>query len=271
MTPSAVINVSTLIDRNRLSRLQVIAVLLCGLIAILDGLDTQAIAFVAPVVARDWGLDVSAFGPVFGSGLLGLMLGALIFGPIADHVGRKRVLIGATLWFGVFAALTAHAGSMTELLAYRFVTGIGLGAALPNVIALTSEYAPTRSRATLGHGHVLRLSAGRRAGRSRQRQADRGVRLAGRVLYGRHPAAGPGAGAGALARPNRSASWSSAATLRRVSPRSAAASTAVPMTPASASSSTTRSSRACRSSISSASSAPGARRRSGWCSSATCC
>lgn len=149
MTPSAVVNVSTLIDRNRLSRLQVVVILLCGLIAILDGLDTQAIAFVAPVVARDWGLDVSAFGPVFGSGLLGLMIGALVFGPVADHVGRKRVLIGATLWFGAFAALTAHAGSMAELLAYRFVTGIGLGAALPNVIALTSEYAPVRSRATI--------------------------------------------------------------------------------------------------------------------------
>jgi AAHS family 4-hydroxybenzoate transporter-like MFS transporter len=149
MIDTTVVDVSTLIDRNRLGRIQVVAILLCGLIAILDGFDTQAIAFVAPVVARDWGLDVSAFGPVFGSGLLGLMLGALVFGPVADHVGRKRVLIGATLWFGVFAALTGTADSMAELLAYRFVTGIGLGAALPNVIALTSEYAPARSRATL--------------------------------------------------------------------------------------------------------------------------
>jgi AAHS family 4-hydroxybenzoate transporter-like MFS transporter len=149
MTPSPIVNVSSLIDRNRLSRVQVVAIVLCGLIALLDGLDTQAIAFVAPVVAREWGLDVAAFGPVFGSGLLGLMLGALVFGPVADRIGRKRVLIGATLWFGLFALLTGSAGSMTELLIYRFVTGIGLGAAMPNVIALTSEYAPARSRATL--------------------------------------------------------------------------------------------------------------------------
>jgi AAHS family 4-hydroxybenzoate transporter-like MFS transporter len=142
-------DVSEIVDRVRLSGLQKSTIVLCALVAILDGFDTQAIAFVAPVIAAQWQLGPSSFGPTFGAGLLGLTLGALVFGPVADVVGRRRVIIAATVWFGVFSLATVQAETMTQLAVYRLLTGIGLGGAMPNIIALTAEYAPERNRATL--------------------------------------------------------------------------------------------------------------------------
>lgn len=123
--------------------------LLCAIVAMLDGFDTQSIAYVAPRIAEDWGLKPSEFGPIFAAGLFGLMAGAFLLSPAADRWGRKKIILLSTFIFGLFALLTAWATSMNELLAYRFITGVGLGAAMPNIIALTSEYAPQRLRATL--------------------------------------------------------------------------------------------------------------------------
>jgi len=147
--PPTRIDVAAVIDRVRLSRLQWITISLCGLVAILDGFDTQAIAFVAPVIAREFGVEMSAFGPVFGAGLFGLTVGALAFGPAADRWGRRPVIIASVLVFGLFALLTPLSDSLTALMLYRFLTGLGLGGAMPNIIALTSEYSPKQKRATL--------------------------------------------------------------------------------------------------------------------------
>ncbi|CAM3609261.1 MFS transporter [Paracidovorax anthurii] len=136
-------------DRSAFGPLQFHVTLLCAIVAMLDGFDTQSIAYVAPRIAEDWGLKPSDFGPIFAVGLFGLMAGAFILSPAADRWGRKKIILLSTFIFGLFALLTAWATSMTELLAYRFVTGVGLGAAMPNIIALTSEYAPQRLRATL--------------------------------------------------------------------------------------------------------------------------
>jgi AAHS family 4-hydroxybenzoate transporter-like MFS transporter len=137
------------VDRAPLSRLQFITIVLCGIVAVLDGFDTQAIAFVAPVIAREWGLETAAFGPVFGAGLLGLTLGALVCGPAGDRFGRKSMILIATLVFGLFALATPFANSLSALMTFRFLTGVGLGGAMPNIIALTSEYSPQNKRATL--------------------------------------------------------------------------------------------------------------------------
>ncbi|MBF6029799.1 MFS transporter [Pseudomonas sp. P115] len=149
MSHSTALDVSHLIDINPLSRFQILVIVLCGIVAMLDGFDTQSIAYVAPAIAAEWGLAPASFGPVFGAGLLGLTVGAVIFGPMADRVGRRKVIVLSTVLFAVFALLTVTVRSLDELLLLRFLTGIGLGGAMPNLIALTSEYSPKRLRATM--------------------------------------------------------------------------------------------------------------------------
>jgi len=144
----ATVNVQEIIDSRKLSIFQVLVVLLCALIVFMDGFDTQAIGYVAPAIVRSWHVDRAELTPVFSAGLFGLMLGALAFGPIADRFGRRPVLVFCTLFFGVLSLLTVTADSVRSLTVLRFLTGLGLGGAMPNAIALTTEYAPRRIRAT---------------------------------------------------------------------------------------------------------------------------
>src|SRR3989441_8506588 len=144
----ATVDVQALIDSRRLGGFQVMVVSLCALIVLIDGFDTQAIGYVAPAIVRSWHVDRASLTPVFSAGLFGLMLGALAFGPIADRFGRKPVLLFCTLFFGVMSLLTSTADSVQSLIILRFITGLGLGGAMPNAIALTPEYAPRRIRAT---------------------------------------------------------------------------------------------------------------------------
>ena len=148
MTTASSVDITQFIAQRKLSRFQYLVVGLCALIVLMDGFDTQAIGYVAPAIIKAWHIERSALAPVFAAGLIGLMLGALTFGPVADRIGRKPVLVFCTLFFGVCSLLTATVESLNGLLLLRFVTGLGLGGVLPNAIALTTEYAPTRIRAT---------------------------------------------------------------------------------------------------------------------------
>ena len=123
--------------------------MLCAVAVALDGFNTQAIGYVAPAIARGWHLGREALSPVFASGLIGLMIGALTFGPAADRFGRKRIIIACTGFFGALSLATAAAHSLPQLIALRFIGGLGLGGVMPNAIALTSEFSPHRSRATM--------------------------------------------------------------------------------------------------------------------------
>jgi MFS transporter, AAHS family, 4-hydroxybenzoate transporter len=136
------------IDRLPLSRYQLLIIALCGATLFMDGFDAQAVGFVAPALAPQLHIARQALGPVFSSGLVGIMIGALAFGPLADRAGRRPVLILCTVLFGVCSLLTAKADSFASLLFCRLITGLGLGGAMPNAIALTAECMPKRFRAT---------------------------------------------------------------------------------------------------------------------------
>lgn len=139
--------VSEVVDSQPPSRFQIGVIVMCGFVAVLDGFDTQSIGFLAPSIAESLDVPLKSFAPVFVAGLLGLMCGASILGPVADRWGRKWTVVLSTLAFGLFSFLTAYATSFNELLIFRFVTGIGLGGAMPNVVALTAEYSPKRLQA----------------------------------------------------------------------------------------------------------------------------
>ncbi len=143
------LDIRSLIDNRKMSRYQIMVVCFCAMIAMMDGFDAQAIGYIAPAILKSWHVTRAALSPVFSAGLVGMMFGALGFGPLADRFGRKPILVFCAFFFGLFSLLTATSGSMQELLVFRFLTGLGLGGAIPNVIAMTSEYAPARIRHTV--------------------------------------------------------------------------------------------------------------------------
>ncbi len=140
---------SEIIDQRPMSRYQFWTMALCGMVIVLDGFDTQSIGFLAPSMAETLRVPVKTFGPIFAAALVGLMISSMLSGPIADRWGRKGPIVACTLIFGTFAMLTARCTSFNELLAFRFLTGLGLGGALSNSVALMSEYAPKRVLAVI--------------------------------------------------------------------------------------------------------------------------
>jgi MFS transporter, AAHS family, 4-hydroxybenzoate transporter len=125
-----------------------VVAVMCGLIVFVDGFDAQAMGYVAPALTAALAIPRAVLGPVISSGLVGMMIGALVSGSLADRVGRRPVLIACALIFGIGSLLTATAQSVQTLVIYRALTGLGMGGAMPNAIALTSERMPAHRRGT---------------------------------------------------------------------------------------------------------------------------
>lgn len=138
--------ISEIIDNAKVSPYQILILSLCFLIVLLDGFDTAIIGYIAPALREEWGLLPAQLSPAFGAGLFGLLLGSLIFGPVADAIGRKRVLLVSILIFGGGTLASAYTHSIESLTLLRLITGIGLGGAMPTCITLSSEYSPARRR-----------------------------------------------------------------------------------------------------------------------------
>ena len=141
------VNVSDIIDSRAVGGFQLRAFLLCALVLFVDGFDVQTITYVAPTITREWGLNRGELWPALTGGLVGIMLGAIFLAPLADRFGRRRVIVYSCVTFGALTLLTLAADSLFSLAALRFLTGLGLGSALPNAIGLASEYAPHKRRA----------------------------------------------------------------------------------------------------------------------------
>jgi len=137
------------INERRMSGYQWLLLVLCFLIVATDGMDVAIMGFLAPDITREWGISKASFGMVMSAAPIGLAIGALLVGPMSDRFGRKKLLIGSIALFGVFNLLSAFAGSTATLSLLRFLTGLGLGAAMPSTTTLLSEYVPERSRSML--------------------------------------------------------------------------------------------------------------------------
>ncbi|MDA8510831.1 MFS transporter [Citrobacter sp. Igbk 14] len=146
MAYSGKVNIQQAIDDSRFSRFHWVIIVLGFLVLAIDGFDTAAMGYIAPTLSADWGIKKQDLGPVLSAALLGLSFGALLAGPISDRMGRKRVLVFSCLFFGLASLGTAYAQTLNMLTFWRFLTGLGLGAAMPNAITLVSEFAPKRCR-----------------------------------------------------------------------------------------------------------------------------
>jgi MFS transporter, AAHS family, 4-hydroxybenzoate transporter len=143
------IDVQAFIDAHALSAVQKRLLLLCFLVVGIDGFDTALIGFIAPAIRAEWALGVAQLGPLFAAGLVGLMIGALAVGPLADRHGRKTMLAASMVVFGLATLASSRSGSLWTLTWLRFLTGVGLGGAMPTSITLASEYCPAPRRASL--------------------------------------------------------------------------------------------------------------------------
>ncbi|PSJ81429.1 MFS transporter [Neisseria iguanae] len=148
-TASRTINVQNFLNENKFSGYQWMIFIICLLIAFFDGMDTAAIGYAAPSLIGEWGIEKSRLAPVLSAALFGLAIGAVTSGPLADKFGRKIVLTSSVLIFAGFCVASAFAQDLTQMTILRFITGLGLGAAMPNAVAMLSEYCPDYKRALI--------------------------------------------------------------------------------------------------------------------------
>lgn len=149
MATNNVIDAPDVISDARVGPYHVLILLLCAAALFVDGFDTLAIGYVAPVLGKSLALARGALGPVFAIGGLGALIGTLASGPLADRYGAKPVILSSLFLFGVLSIATSNANTVPELTWLRFASGLGLGAVAPNGLALAAEYMPRRLRVTL--------------------------------------------------------------------------------------------------------------------------
>ena len=154
MTTPIAVDVQALIARPSLGRLQKMVLFLGFSIIALEGFDIAALGFIAPVLKQQWHVSNQALGPALSAAQIGLVLGAISAGPMADRFGRKLMLLISVAVFGLFTLLTSVAADVPQLILLRLLTGIGVGSVVPNAATLVSEYVPERMR-SLSVGFIV--------------------------------------------------------------------------------------------------------------------
>jgi len=140
--------VSEIFDTGSITPIQIRVFILCLCIVFFDGFDLVVISVALPKISQFLHVGMAGLGLAVGAGQLGPLVGAMLLGTLADRFGRKRMLLISAIIFGVFTVMIATIGSVEQLALYRFLSGIGLGGAVPNALAFGCEYAPTKKRAT---------------------------------------------------------------------------------------------------------------------------
>jgi MFS transporter, AAHS family, 4-hydroxybenzoate transporter len=145
----AIFDVADLISRQKIRPIHCVVVLFSFLLMLVDGYDIVCIGYVAPLLRQEWGFPPSSFGSLFGSAALGAAIGPLLFGYLGGRFGRKPIALLGAAWFGVFSLAAVGATSLGDMLALRFLAGIGMGGMVAITIALVSEFSPRNLRATM--------------------------------------------------------------------------------------------------------------------------
>ena len=143
------VNVNEVIDKAKFTPFHFKVVFWCLIIILFDGYDLAINGVTLPLLMQDWGLSAVQAGMLASTALAGMMFGAMMFGTLADKIGRKKVIMICVLLFSGFTFAGGFASTPTEFGVLRFLAGLGIGGVMPNLVALTSEYAPARLRATL--------------------------------------------------------------------------------------------------------------------------
>lgn len=135
-----------LLHESRITPMQAVILLLCFIAYVLDGFDVAVISFTAPAISKDWAVSAGQLGIVFSAGVLGMTLGAMFLASLADLYGRRLVVALMLLMAGVTTVGVAYCTSVAQLIALRFVSGLGLGALMAALAPLVGEYSPRRHR-----------------------------------------------------------------------------------------------------------------------------
>ena len=142
-------NVNHVVDNAKFTKSHLSIMLWCLILILFDGYDLAINGVALPLLMKDWGLTTVQAGMLASTALAGMMFGAMFFGTLADKIGRKKVIMICVFIFSGFTFAGGFASNPTEFGALRFLAGLGIGGVLPNLVALTSEYAPKKLRSTL--------------------------------------------------------------------------------------------------------------------------
>jgi AAHS family 4-hydroxybenzoate transporter-like MFS transporter len=140
------ITLSELIDGQKVGGWIILLVLIGAMVLITDGFDIATIGYIGPELVKHWALRREQLTPVLTAGTVGLLFGAPLLSFVGDRFGRKSAIMTGLLFFGLVSFATAAATSLNQIAILRFLTGVGLGGVIPNVVALISEFVPRRLR-----------------------------------------------------------------------------------------------------------------------------
>ncbi len=152
------VNVNEVIDKAKFTLFHFNVVFWCLLIILFDGYDLAINGVALPLLMQQWSLSAVQAGMLASTALAGMMFGAMMFGTLADKIGRKKVIMICVVLFSGFTFAGGFASNPTEFGILRFLAGLGIGGVMPNLVALTFEYATLTCN--FGHYHVQWLCCG---------------------------------------------------------------------------------------------------------------
>lgn len=139
-------SVRDILDRSPMNRFQIMAVGICIFLSALDGFDVLAISFASPGIAQEWSVNRADLGIILSIELIGMALGSVVLGRVADNIGRRPTILGCLLVMSLGMYGASLVSTINELLAIRFLTGFGIGGVMASISAMAAEYSNAKYR-----------------------------------------------------------------------------------------------------------------------------